>query len=202
MRAKTILVWACAALLSITSAGFARNAASLALLPKDSIYQLQSEFVDQDGHAFKLSQRQGKVQLVAMFYTSCKYICPLIIDSARGIDNALTHKEHARLRVLLISMDSARDTPAVLHSVMLKRKLDPLRWHLARTDAQSVQRIAALLGVRLRALTDGEFNHTSALILLDADGRILARTEKMGGVPDALFLAAVRAALAALNKSN
>jgi protein SCO1/2 len=51
-----------------------------------------------------------------------------------------------------------------------------------------------VLGVRYRQLADGDFNHTSALLLLDADGRILARTEKLGGVPDPEFLAAVRQA--------
>jgi protein SCO1/2 len=49
--------------------------------------------------------------------------------------------------------------------------------------------------VRYRKLADGDFNHTSALILLDADGRIIARTEKMGAVPDPEFLKAVKKAL-------
>ena len=34
------------------------------------------------------------------------------------------------------------------------------------------------------------------LWLLDAEGRVLARTEKLGSVPDPAFLAAVKAALA------
>lgn len=42
---------------------------------------------------------------------------------------------------------------------------------------------------------DGEFNHTSALVLLDADGRIVARAEQMGTRPDPEFVAAVRRAL-------
>jgi protein SCO1/2 len=57
--------------------------------------------------------------------------------------------------------------------------------------------LAALLGVRYRALVDGEYNHTSALFLLDAQGRKLAGSAKLGSVPDADFLASVRAALAA-----
>jgi protein SCO1/2 len=46
-------------------------------------------------------------------------------------------------------------------------------------------------------LEDGEFNHTSALVLLDANGRVLARTEQMGTRPDPEFVTAVRKALAA-----
>ena len=56
--------------------------------------------------------------------------------------------------------------------------------------------VAALLGIRYRPLADGEFNHTSALVLLDAEGRIVARTEQVGSKPDPEFVAAVRKAAA------
>ena len=59
-----------------------------------------------------------------------------------------------------------------------------------------MRKIAGVLDVRYRKLADGEFNHTSALILLDPQGRIVARTEQMGPKPDAAFLSAVRAQLA------
>ena len=52
-----------------------------------------------------------------------------------------------------------------------------------------------MLGIRYRELADGEFNHTSALVLLDSQGRVLARTERMGSQPDPEFLAVVRKAL-------
>ena len=166
-------------------------------LPGDSVYLLDDAFSDQAGKPFKLADRRGRPQLVAMFYTSCRYICPLIVDSAKGVEHALSPAERARLGVLLVSLDPARDDTAALASVARKRKLDPARWTLARTDAGAVRRVAALLGVRYRALADGEFNHTSALVLLDAEGRVLARTERLGPVPDPAFLAAVKAALAA-----
>ena len=165
-------------------------------LPGDSLYLLQDRFTDQSGKTFSLADRSGKPQVVAMFYTSCRYICPLIVDSAKGVDHALTPTERARLGVLLVSIDPARDDTAALASVARKRKLDPARWTLARTDAGTVRRVAAMLGVRYRALADGEFNHTSALVLLDAQGRVVARTERLGPIPDPVFLAAVKSTLA------
>ena len=164
-------------------------------LPSDSILQLGDTFTAQDGRTFTLAERRGKPQLVAMFYSSCKFMCPLLVDSARGVDHALSPSERARMNVLFISIDPARDTPPVLAALAAKRKLDLSRWTLARTDDASVRKLAALLGVRYRKLADGDFNHTSALILLDADGRIIARTEKMGAVPDPEFLKAVKKAL-------
>lgn len=165
-------------------------------LPTDSIYQLDALLGDQDGREFRLADQRGRVQLVAMFYTSCAYVCPLIIDSVKGIEHALGDDERARLGLLLVSLDPARDDTAALKSVASKRKLDPDHWTLARTDDASVRKLAAVLGVRYRALVDGEFNHTSAIVLLDADGRKLASSARLGPLPDPEFLAAVRAALA------
>jgi protein SCO1/2 len=132
-----------------------------------------------------------------MFYTSCQFMCPLIVDGGKGIEKSLTPAERARVGLLLISMDPKRDTPAALMSVVQKRKLDTTRWTLASPAPGTVRAIAGVLGVRYRELADGEFNHTTALILLDANGRILARTEQVGSRPDPEFLAAVRHAAAA-----
>ena len=164
-------------------------------LPRDSVYQLPVHLIDQHGKAFDWSSRRGKVQLVSMFYTSCQYICPLIVDSGKAIEKQLTPAEQQRLGILLISMDPKRDTPTALLSVASKRKLDPARWTLASPRPGDVREVAGVLGVRYRALEDGEFNHTSALVLLDGDGRIVARTEQMGSKPDPEFVQQVRDSL-------
>jgi protein SCO1/2 len=78
---------------------------------------------------------------------------------------------------------------------MAERRIDGERWTLASPPPSQVRAIAGVLGIRYRALADGEFNHTSELVLLDAEGRILARTTRIGSNPDPDFLAAVRAAL-------
>lgn len=182
---------------SIVPVAFATTAPpTTAALPPDSVLRLDGHFTDQDGRPFALPARRGRVQLVTMFYTSCKVMCPLIVDSGLGVDHALTPAEKGKLGVLFVSLDPARDTTARLDALATQRKLDRRRWTLARTDAASVRKTAAVLGVRYRALANGEFNHSSVLILLDADGRIVARTDKMGRVPDPAFLAKVRATLA------
>ena len=152
---------------------------------------------DQSGRATSFAARRGRVQLVSMFYTACRYICPLIIDSGLAVEKKLSPAEKARLGITLISMDPRRDTPAALLQVATRRRLDLTRWALLRPQAGDVRAIAGVLGIRYRELADGEFNHSSAMVLLDAEGRELARTEKMGSVPDPAFVAAVKKALAA-----
>lgn len=161
-------------------------------LPKDSVYQLPLRLTDQHGKSWNWGDKRGKPQVVAMFYTSCQYICPLIVDSGKAVEHALTPTERGRLGILLISMDPARDNPAALMAVAQKRDLDLAHWTLAAPKATDVRSAAGVLGVRYRQLADGEFNHTSALVLIDAQGRILAKTEKVGSRIDPEFLTAVR----------
>ena len=163
-------------------------------LPKDSIYQLDLPLTDSAGRTADWEQLRGTPRLVSMFYTSCQYICPLIVESGKAVERQLTPAQRAKLGVALISMDPARDTPAALKKVVGDRKIDASRWLLASPRSNDVRQVAAVLGIRYRQLADGEFNHTSALVLVDAQGRILARTETLGSKPDPAFVAAVRKA--------
>ena len=183
------------AALALSGAGALAAPPAAAPLPRDSVYQLSLPLTDQQARTADWRTRRGKPQLVAMFYTSCQYICPLIVDAGKAVEHQLTPAQQQRLGILLISIDPARDDSAALQSVVGKRKLDARRWTLAAPPAGEVRAVAGVLGIRYRALADGEFNHTTALILLDRDGRILARTEQMGSKPDPEFIAAVRKAV-------
>jgi protein SCO1/2 len=182
------------AILLLFAAGALASPAQ-APIPEDSVYRLPLQLTDQHGKVWRWEEKRGKPQVVAMFYTSCQYICPLIVNSGKGVEHALTPAERGRIGFLLISMDPVRDTPAALMSVAKKRDLDAAQWTLASPKAADVRSVAGILGVRYRQLADGEFNHTSALVLLDAEGRVVARTEQVGSKVDPEFMAAVRRVL-------
>lgn len=192
LRVKAVLLLAS---IVVSSASTPLAAAPSQPLPPDSVYQSAATLTDDRAQRYAWNAKRGRPQLVSMFYTSCKFVCPMIVDSAKAIEQALDADERARLGVTLISFDPDRDTPVVLARMRAERDLDASRWTLAHPDPRDVRTVAALLGIRYRALAGGEFNHTSVLVLLDAQGRVLARTEAAGGRPDPAFLAAVRAAL-------
>jgi len=164
-------------------------------LPRDSIYQLAAPLTDQSGHSLMLADKRGRAQVVVMFYTSCKFICPTIIDTVLDLDHQLSAAERARMGVLMISLDPAHDDASALKATADKRQLDLTRWTLAQPRPADLRAIAGVLGVRYRPLADGEINHTGLLVLLDAEGRIVARSAKTAGVVDADFLKRVHAAL-------
>jgi protein SCO1 len=181
-----ILTW-CAALP-------AQGADSAVPLPGHSLYQLQAQLVDQHGKQVTLDAGRGHPVLVSMFYTSCQFVCPMLIETMRATEAQLSDAERQRLTVLMVTFDPAHDSVAVLQHTADQRQVDGSRWTLARTDAASVRKIAAVLGIQYRALGNGDFNHTTAVLLLDAEGRVVGRTTQLGTV-DPVFVALLHATL-------
>jgi protein SCO1/2 len=159
-----------------------------------SLYQLDVKLTDQASRAQKFDLYRGQVTLVTMFYGSCPMACPLLIDSLRAIENALTPRERARLRVLMVSVDPERDTPEALAALAKQRRIDTQRWSLARAEAKDVRMLAAALNVQYRQLPNGEYNHTSVITLLSRDGDVLRQTSVLGRA-DAEFVKTIQGAL-------
>ncbi len=169
--------------------------ADVAQASNESVYQLDIKLQDQNGQTQPWSANKGRFRIVTMFYSSCPHTCPLTIESIKLLESHLHALSRERLEVDLISLDPDRDTPEKLKATAKSRGVDELRWHLYRTNVANVRLIAGLLGIQYRQLPDGEFNHSSTLILLDTKGHVLARSEQ-GGKEDQKFIIAVARALA------
>jgi protein SCO1/2 len=65
---------------------------------------------------------------------------------------------------------------------------------MVRPDPGDLRTIAGVFGVRYKKLSDGEFNHTTRIILLDQDGTQVASTEQLGRT-DVVFLEAIKKSL-------
>jgi len=169
--------------------------ATATALPGESLYHLQVELTDQHGRTLHWADLRGRPQLVSMFYGNCHLMCPLILENAKALQARLPAAGRGRLGVAMITLDPARDTPAALARIA-DRHRSPADWRFLRPDADDVRALASVLDVRYRFRDDGSINHTSVLVLLDADGRVLARSEIAGAAPDPDFLEQVRSALA------
>lgn len=180
---------------ALVAAPLGLAAGSQAHWPSDSLHHLDLPIETPAGGTTRLAATGGYVRLATMFYASCQMTCPLIIDTLRAVEHQLTTAERARLRVLLVTFDPQRDTAAALSALAKARRIEASRWTLARTSPEKTRELAAALGIQYRRLDDGNFSHGSTLVLLSADGRVLARTSTLGK-PDADFVGAIRRALA------
>jgi len=171
----------------------ASGAGTSSTWPSISLYQVDAALETADGHHARFANRSDRVRVVTMFYASCPMACPLTIDTLKNLDAALTPAERAKVDVLLLSMDPARDTPRELTRVATERHISDPRWMLARASLVDTRKLAAVLGIQYRELNNGDFDHASVLVLLDGQGRVLSRSGKLG-TPAPEFVAAVRVA--------
>ena len=154
--------------------------------PPQSIYNLNAKLIDQSGAARSLDMHRGHPVLVTMFYGSCPLACPLLIDTLRSFERSLTSAERARVRVMLISIDPERDTTESLSALATTRHIDVSRWTLVHTDEATVRKIAAVLNIQYRRLSDGSYNHASVTSLLTPQGEIAAQSSVLGKADERL----------------
>ena len=92
-RTVHTLLLACGALLLAAAPVLAAPSPPL---PSDSLYQLPLPLTDQAGAQYDWRTLRGKPRVVSMFYTSCPFICPLIVDAGKTIERSLTPEQRSR----------------------------------------------------------------------------------------------------------
>lgn len=144
-----------------------------------SLYELAIPLASASGARIALDVDRGHPTLISMFYGSCTAACPLLIRTIGTTLDQLSPAVRGDVRVVLVSFDAARDTPERLRELVQMHHLDE-RWTLAAASDADARTLAAVLGVRYRAVAGGQFFHTSAIVALDRDGRAMARMDGLG----------------------
>lgn len=124
------------------------------------------------GQPFERRQLGGAPSLVFFGFTRCPDVCPATLYKLAQI------KKRAAipgLRVLFISVDPARDTPAAL--ALYVHAFDP-QFQGLTGDPQTLARLAANFGVMISRveLPGGDYtmDHSAVVFLLNAAGNIAA----------------------------
>jgi protein SCO1/2 len=138
-----------------------------------SIYQLESKWTSDVGREVRLGILRGRVQVVAMFFTTCESSCPVIVDDMKNLQQALPEKLRDKVDFLLVSFDSERDTPEVLHAYREKMRLPTEHWTLLRGGTDDVRELAALLGVNFQKDARGQFMHSNIITVLNGEGEVV-----------------------------
>lgn len=144
-------------------------------LPGTSIYNLTSSWTNQDGKRMNLEALRGEPVVVAMGYTSCRDICPMIVADMIAIEDRAKEAALPKIHFAFFSLDSAVDTPERLTAYAKDRGIDFADWTLFNGDDKAVRELAAVLGVRYRRDASGGFDHSAIISILDADGQIVAQ---------------------------
>ena len=145
-----------------------------------SLYQTESKWMTDTRKQITLADLQGRPQVVVMFFASCQYACPLIVNDLKRIEAALKPELRARIGFTLVTFDTRRDTAEVLANYRDSRQLSAKTWTLLRGEPDDVLELAALLGVKYKADARGQFAHSNIITVLNARGEIVRQQAGLG----------------------
>jgi protein SCO1/2 len=149
------------------------NLAASATFTDKSLYQLDSTWTNDTGHPVKLGQLQGRAQVVVMFFASCTYACPILVQDMKRIEAALPESLRGNTGFTLVTVDTERDTPEALHAYRTAHQLPADRWILLRGRPDDTLELAALLGVKYKREASGQFAHSNLITVLNEQGEIV-----------------------------
>ena len=149
-------------------------------LPDNSVYHVDSVWLNQDEDTLTLPDLGGHIQLVAFIYSYCEHTCPTIIATIKQVEKLISAEAQKKLRITLISLDPDRDTPARLKAYMEKQSLDEDHWTMLSGDADEVLTLSAVFGVRYKPMGESDIAHSNMLTILDARGVIRYQMQGLG----------------------
>jgi len=127
---------------------------------------------DEMGQPFTLNELKGRPTLVFFGFTHCPDVCPTTLAKLAQIAK---EARLPQLRVLLVSVDPARDKPEQLQQYV--RAFDPSFKGVTGEQAQ-IEQLAKSFGVAIARvdLGGGDYtvDHSAAVFLLDAQGQRVA----------------------------
>lgn len=150
-----------------------REEAATTPLTDKSLYQLGSKWTSDTGKETRLAVLRGRPQIVAMFFTTCEYACPVIVENMKSIEQALPETLRGKVDFLLVSFDVGRDTVDALKAYRVKKQLATARWTLLRGKEDDVRELSALLGINYKRDANGQFSHSNVITLLKAEGEVV-----------------------------
>lgn len=111
-------------------------------LEKLEVYGRVPDFslIERSGRRITLADLLGKVWVANFIYTQCTETCPL--QSARVAKLQVEFEGEEDLRLVSITVDPERDTPAVLSRYAERYAADPIRWLFLTGDKRAIYHLA------------------------------------------------------------
>jgi protein SCO1/2 len=146
------------------------SALAVADLPGDSIYQLNSQWTDQDERELNIAHFAGKKVVLSMTYTSCQHTCPTIVSNMQAMEKALDKAQRDQVAFVLVSLLPVTDTPAAMKAYEKKRGLKG--WSLLSGSDADVRSLAMALNIRYKPTGTGEVSHSNLINIIGPEGSL------------------------------
>ena len=145
-----------------------------------SIYNLPSKWTNEKGENLEMKDLKGKVLVMVMIYTSCKSACPRLVADMRDIEQRLPKSIKDNVKLVLVSIDPAVDTPKRLKAFAIENKMEGSQWVFLRSSEENTREFAAVLAVNYKKIAPLEFSHSNIISVFNANGELAYQQEGLG----------------------
>lgn len=159
-------------------------------LPELSVYNLPSEWTNQNGEQVELEDYKGDIVVAVMIYTTCKAACPRLIADIRRIHEKVSDKANKQVKYVFVSIDPEVDTPERLKEFAIENEMDNDQWVFLRGDIEDTREFAAVLAVSYKRISPMDFSHSNIISVFDQEGVLVHQKEGLG-VDDSATIEAI-----------
>lgn len=145
-----------------------------------SIYNLPSQWTNQDGKDIELKSLKGNVLVMVMIYTSCKAACPRLVADMRSIETKLDKQTKKNVKLILVSIDPKTDTPERLKKFAIANKMNQDPWIFLRSTEDDTREFAAVLAVNYKKISPIDFTHSNIISVFNSEGELVFQQEGLG----------------------
>lgn len=139
----------------------------------ESIFNLTSDWENQNGDTVQLKVVAGKPTILSMIYTHCEYSCPLITADMKELHSLIPDKRKDQVNFLIVSIDPIHDRPDTLSRFMKKEEMDEKYWTMLTGTETKIRELAAVLGFKYKKSSLMDYAHSNLITVLNPKGEIV-----------------------------
>ncbi|MBX2887709.1 MAG: SCO family protein [Ferruginibacter sp.] len=146
-------------------------------LPSNSVFNLTSQWQNQDGDTLQLQDLNGKTLVVVMIYTSCKSACPILVAKMKKIESKISRKDIDKVSLVLVSIDPETDTPEHLKEFAKTNGMDEKQWVFLRSNEEATHELANVLAMKYKKISPIDFSHSNIISVFNPSGVLVSQEE-------------------------
>lgn len=132
--------------------------------------------IDNQGRGFGSANLRGQWSLMFFGYTNCPDYCPTTLTTLAALEKQLRAAKMAPPRVIFVSLDAKRDTPAQLNQFV--PGFDPDFIGLTAASQPAIEALAKQwsITVAVKSAADGNYivEHSAAIFVINPSGKLAA----------------------------
>lgn len=146
----------------------------------ESIFQLTSNWENQDGKTLQLEDLKGKTLVMVMIYTTCKTACPRLTAEMKDLEASIGKYDPSKIRFVFVSIDPKVDTPAMMKAYFEKNGFKGEQWVFLRGDEAGTREFANVLSVKYKQISPIDFSHSNIISVFSDQGVLAYQKEGLG----------------------